>query len=209
MTLEDETVVRHDGGRSFAVLPASEILLRGRHNVANVLSAVAVASQLGVGDDQAAAAVRSFWGVQHRLERVATVRGVEYVNDSIATTPERTLAGMRSFEQQLVLLLGGREKRLPLGELAGEVAARCRAVVTFGEAAASFAAAFAAAPISEHALLEQVASVEQAVAAAARLARDGDVVLFSPAGTSFDAYPNFERRGEAFRAAVTTLAEEA
>ena len=205
VTLEDGTVVRHEGGAAFPVLPRAELPLRGDHNLANVLSAVAVAARLGVDDDAAAEAVRGFGGVPHRLEAVATVRGVAYVNDSIATTPERALAGIRSFQQPLVLLLGGREKQLPLSELAAEAAARCRAVVTFGEAAGPYAAALHEARDGDAPAIEQVADVAQAVVAAARLARDGDVVLLSPASTSFDAYPNFERRGEAFRRAVQEL----
>ena len=195
-------VVRRAGGHEFRVLARSEIRLRGDHNVENVLSAVAIASQLGVSDEAAAAAVRGFTGVAHRLEPVATMRGVQYVNDSIATTPERTLAGLRSYSEPLVLLLGGRHKDLPLAALGAEAAARCRAVVTFGEAGDLFATAVRAAG---GATAERVDGVEAAVRAAASLARAGDVVLFSPAGTSFDAFPNFERRGEAFRAAVAAL----
>lgn len=207
VALVGDTVVRRAGGREVRVLAREEIRLRGEHNVENVLSAVAIASQLGVSDEAAAAAVRGFTGVAHRLEPVATVAGVQYVNDSIATTPERTLAGVRSYREPLVLLLGGRHKDLPLEALGAEAAARCRAVVTFGEAGDLFAAAVRAAGAGAGAgvAVERVDDVEQAVRAAARLARAGDVVLFSPAGTSFDAYPNFERRGAAFRAAVAAL----
>jgi UDP-N-acetylmuramoylalanine--D-glutamate ligase len=198
-------IVRYANDRAYRVLGRDEIRLRGEHNVENVLSAVAVASQLGVSDEAAASAVRNFTGVQHRLETVATVDGVQYVNDSIATTPERTLAGLRSYAEPIVLLLGGRHKELPTADLGREAVTRCRAVVTFGEAGELFAAAVRNARAGDSPRLEQVATVEEAVRAAARLARDGDVVLFSPAGTSFDAYPNFERRGEAFRAAAQAL----
>ena len=203
--LEGGVVVRREGGTDMAVLPRAEIALRGEHNVANVLSAVAVASRLGVPDEAAARAVRSFRGVPHRLEPVADVAGVTWVNDSIATTPERSLAGMRSFTEPIVLLLGGRDKHLPFRELAHEAVARCRAVVTFGEAGDQYATAVIEARDGDTPVVEQVDDVASAVRAAARLARRGDVVLFSPAGTSFDAYPNFERRGEAFRDAVATL----
>jgi UDP-N-acetylmuramoylalanine--D-glutamate ligase len=141
--------------------------------------------------------------VPHRLEPIAEVGGVTYVNDSIATTPERTVAGMRAFDEPVVLLLGGREKHLPLGELTAEIARRCRAVVTFGEAAELFARA--ARDAGTTVAVRSVEDVASAVREAAALARPGDVVLFSPAGTSFDAYRNFERRGRAFRDAVESL----
>ncbi|MEE8337985.1 MAG: UDP-N-acetylmuramoyl-L-alanine--D-glutamate ligase [Dehalococcoidia bacterium] len=209
VTLDGDAIMRRDGALSVEVMRREDIALRGEHNVANVLAALAVAFQLGASDAAAAEAVRTFRGVPHRLETVATTGGVEYVNDSIATTPERTLAGLRSFEQPIVLLLGGRDKQLPFSELASEAARRCRAVITFGEASELFAAAMvAAAPAAFPGggpAIEQVDGVEAATAAAAAHARDGDIVLFAPAGTSFDAYPNFERRGEDFRRAVHAL----
>lgn len=205
VALIDGHVVRREAGRTHRVLARAEIRLRGEHNVENVLTAVAIAAQLGVTDETAARAVRAFTGVPHRLEPVATVGGVLWVNDSIATTPERTLAGMRSYTEPLVLLLGGRHKDLPLAELGRDTTGRCRAVIAFGEAGPLFASAVRDARLGETPVIEEVADVEAAVAAAHRLARSGDVVLFSPAGTSFDAYRNFERRGEAFRAAVRAL----
>ena len=211
-TVAGGVVVRVEEGREHAVLDCGEIALRGAHNVANVVSAVAVAAQLGVDDAAAARAVRRFAGIPHRLEVVGAgadagpnAGGVTWVNDSIATTPERALAGLRSFEQPLVLLLGGRDKHLPLSELAHEAVARCRAVIGFGEAASVFIEAVAAARDGETPALREVADLDAAVEAAAAAAQPGDVVLCSPAGTSFDAYRNFEQRGAAFRAAVSAV----
>jgi UDP-N-acetylmuramoylalanine--D-glutamate ligase len=209
VALEGADIVRHAGGDAFHVMKRDEIPLRGEHNVENVLMATAVASQLGVSDEAAAAAVRAFAGVSHRLEPVATVAGVQYVNDSIATTPERTLAGLRSYVEPVVLLLGGRHKELPTADLGREAAARCRAVITFGEAGELFARAVEEARAGDAPAVVQVSTVEEAVETAAQAARPGDVVLFSPAGTSFDAYPNFERRGVAFREAVHALERSA
>jgi len=203
VTVEEGAVVRRHAGTMARLLKVDAIRLRGRHNVANVLAAAAVASELGASPEAIASAATSFTGVPHRLEPVATIRGVTYINDSIATTPERTLAGLRSFEAPIVLLLGGRDKDLPLPELAVEAVARCRAIVTFGEAGPLYASAIRSA--SNAARVVEAADVESAVLEAAALAEARDVVLFSPAGTSFDAYPNFEKRGEAFRAAVRTL----
>jgi len=205
VTLDGAMVVRRTGGDKRPVLAREEIQLRGEHNVANVISAVAVASALGVPDAAAAEAVRGFKGVPHRLEPVATSAGVQWINDSIATTPERTLAGLRSFSEPVVLLLGGRDKHLPRRELAIEAVRRCRAVITFGEATELFTAALREVRDGERPALAQANDVEGAVAAAAQLAHAGDVVLFSPAATSFDAYRNFEARGRAFRNAVLSL----
>jgi UDP-N-acetylmuramoylalanine--D-glutamate ligase len=203
--LEGDMVVRRDGGADHELLRRDEIALRGEHNVANVLSAAAIATRLGVGDAAIAEAVRSFSGVPHRLEPIATVRDVIYVNDSIATTPERTLAGLRSFEEPLVLLLGGRDKHLPLREMAALAVERCRAVVTFGEAGDLFADALREARDGDRPSIERVEDLPTAVRHASEHAQAGDVVLFSPAGTSFDAYRTFEARGADFRAAVAGL----
>jgi UDP-N-acetylmuramoylalanine--D-glutamate ligase len=203
--LREQAVIWRRNGWETAVLPASAIPLRGRHNVENVLAATAVAGAAEIPMDAVSVAVRGFRAVPHRLEPVATVNGVTWYNDSIATAPERTLAGMRSFHEPLVLLLGGRDKHLPLTELADECASRCRAVVTFGEAGDLFADAVQAAAGNGHPAVVRTERLSEAVEEAATLSRPGDVVLLSPAGTSFDAYPNFERRGEEFRRLVREM----
>ena len=200
----DGIVTLRRSGRDEAVLPVANIPLRGRHNVENVLAAAALSSAAGIDTAAIAAAVRDFKAVPHRLELVAVVDGAAYYNDSIATAPERTLAGMRSFrdDERLVLLLGGRDKHLPLNELAGECARRCRGVVTFGEAGPLFAGALEQSCAQAGVTIASSATLDEAAALARGIARPGDVVLLSPAGTSFDAYPNFERRGEHFRRLV-------
>lgn len=203
--LTDGELVRREAGSDHALLGYDEIALRGEHNVANVLSAAAIAARLGASDRAIAEAARSFEGVPHRLEPVATIRDVLYVNDSIATTPERTIAGIRSFEEPLVLLLGGKDKKLPLRELAALAVERCRAVVTFGDAGDLFANAVREALDSKTPTVERVDDLEAAVRTAAQRAQTGDVVLCSPAGTSFDAYRTFEVRGEHFRTVVAAL----
>jgi UDP-N-acetylmuramoylalanine--D-glutamate ligase len=196
--VQDETVFMRTDGKAEAAVAVSEIPLRGRHNVANLAAATAVAAACGIAAEAVGRAVRGFKAPPHRLELVAKVRGVNYYNDSIATAPERTLAALRSFEEPIVLLLGGRDKDLPLEEMLTEAKRRCRAVVCFGEAGPLFAEAAAALGLS----VVRVSTVAEAVAAASKLAREGDVVLLSPAGTSFDAYESFEVRGEEFRRLV-------
>ncbi len=208
--LDGEALIARRGGAETAFLRRGEIALRGAHNVENVLCAAATAAACGIDLETVAGAVRRFRPVAHRLELVGSVNGVTYVNDSIATSPERTLAGMRSFEEPLILLLGGREKKLPLGELVREANARARAVILFGEAAPLLEAAF-----REHSdegprtAVVRTETLSEAVAAAHARALPGDVVLLSPACTSFDAYPNFERRGEEFRRLAGELAATA
>ena len=192
------------------LLPVDEIPLRGAHNLANVLAAVAVAGAVGLEFDAVARAVREFAPVPHRLEVVDTVQGVAYYNDSIATTPERTQAGLRSFREPVVLLLGGREKRLPLEGLASDAVERCRAVVCFGEAAPLLEEALRVAAEASTAPppIKRVGTLALAVKAARTYAEKGDVVLLSPACTSYDAYENFEDRGEDFRRMVRRFASK-
>jgi UDP-N-acetylmuramoylalanine--D-glutamate ligase len=188
-------------GRSYRAVQVEDIPLRGQHNVENVAAATAVAAACNLAPDVVAKAVREFKAPPHRLEPVATVRGVDYFNDSIATAPERTLAALRSFEEPIVLLLGGREKRLPLDHMLTQARRSCRGVVCFGEAGGMLADAAEAAGLT----VSRVQTVAEAVEAASKLAQSGDVVLLSPACTSFDAYENFEQRGEDFRRHVLAL----
>jgi len=188
------------------LFPLSGLRLRGAHNQANAVAAAAIAAAAGVSPDAIACAVDAFRGVPHRLELVGESAGVRYYNDSIATTPERTLAGLRSFDEPVVLLLGGRDKRLPLEELAAEAVRRCRAIVLFGEAAPKLHAALSALAASTPII--RAGALPEAVEAAAAAAHPGDVVLLSPACTSYDAYDNFERRGEHFRSLVAALIKE-
>jgi UDP-N-acetylmuramoylalanine--D-glutamate ligase len=181
-----------------------DVRLRGEHNRENAVAAAAIALACGASPAAITIGVREFTGVEHRLEFVAEVRGVSYYNDSIATTPERTLAGIRSFAEPVVLLMGGRDKHLPLEELAREAQTRCRAAVLFGESAGNLADALAAA--GDLAVV-RVETLAEAVEAAAGLAQPGDAVLLSPACTSYDAYDNFEQRGIHFRELVAALGE--
>ena len=208
--VREGTIVWRQGSVESKVLTLSDIPLRGAHNVMNVLAAVAIGGTAGLQFDAMAKAVREFTPVPHRLELVATIGGAAYYNDSIATTPERTLAGLRSFDERTVLLIGGRDKQLPLEEMANEACERCRAVVCFGEAASLLEEALreAATGYDEPPEIETVDSLADAVAAARRLAQPGDIVLLAPACTSYDAYQNFEERGEDFRRLVGGLASK-
>ena len=202
-------IVWRRGSVETKLVQVDSIPLLGAHNISNALAAVAVGGAVGLEFAAMERAIREFTPVPHRLELVDRVGGVAYYNDSIATTPERTIAGLASFHEPIVLLLGGRGKSLPFDELAGKAVERCRAIVCFGEAAPEIEAALRESERTVQASppsVERANTLEEAVSRAKVHARIGDVVLMSPACTSFDAYANFEERGEEFRRIVKALA---
>jgi UDP-N-acetylmuramoylalanine--D-glutamate ligase len=181
------------------LLAAEEIRLRGPHNRRNAMAAAAVALARGVDPDAVRAGLRSFAGVPHRLEEVAERDGVLYVNDSKATNVASTLVALRSFDEGGVhLIAGGRAKGSGFAELRDAVGRTCAGVYLIGEATEALAQALEGAGAPLH----RCGDLEHAVAAARAEARPGEVVLLSPACTSFDQFPDFEARGERFRALV-------
>jgi UDP-N-acetylmuramoylalanine--D-glutamate ligase len=187
------------------VCPVEDILVRGEHNVLNVLAACAAGGVAGLSPSAMADAIRQFRGLPHRMEFVRRVAGADWFDDSIATAPERTLAALRSFREPVVLLAGGRDKDLPWGEFAAFVRQRVDHLVLFGEAAEKIRGAVQAAEGERPYSIDVVAGLEAAVKAAARRAQAGDVVLLSPGGTSFDAFADFAARGDRFREWVEAL----
>lgn len=190
------------------VCTIDEIPLRGYHNVLNVLAACAISGSAGVPLDAMRQAILNFEAVPHRLEEVRNWMGVRFVNDSIATAPERVVAALHAYEgESIVLLLGGRDKDLPWGDLLRLATEQCRAIIGFGECGRMIVEQAAAerARQGSDVRLEQTSTLDEAVWMAARLADEGDVVLLSPGGTSFDAYQDFAERGEVFRKLVNRL----
>jgi UDP-N-acetylmuramoylalanine--D-glutamate ligase len=195
------------------ILPTSEIALPGAHNLSNVLAAVAVGLLFDIESAGIRSAIAGFEGVPHRLETVSVIDGVRFVNDSQGTQPDAVVAALRSFEGPLVLIAGGREKGVPLDELARVAAERVTAIVLIGESAPAFETAFRAAG---HPRVSRAASLDDAVERADQIARDElrrlepaepvATVLLSPAAASFDMFVDYAARGEAFRAAVAALA---
>ncbi len=198
-----------DGERPLVSLDVVE--LRGRHNQHNVLAACALAAACGFSSQAIEAGIAGYRGEPHRLAFVGRVHGANWYDDSIATAPERTLAALRSFEEPIVLLAGGRDKDLPWEEFALAVCRRVDHLILFGEAAPKIEVAVQSeqARIGERGgrpfTLEVVAGLDAAVAAAARRAEPGDVVLLSPGGTSFDEFPDFAARGDRFQELVQRL----
>jgi UDP-N-acetylmuramoylalanine--D-glutamate ligase len=204
--LEQGQLWLQSAGEPQPLLPAGQVLLRGEHNLRNVLAACALAAAAGFPAAAMAAGVAGFGGVAHRLEWVRTFQGANWYNDSIATAPERTMAALHSFSEPLVLLLGGRDKDLPWEDLASLVRQRVDHVVVFGEAAPKILAALGPLQTGQRLTsIVQVGGLRAAVEAAAQVAGPGDVVLLSPGGTSFDEFNDFEERGERYREWVKQL----
>lgn len=211
------------GGR---IMPVAELAIPGAHNVSNALAAVGVALLFGVAPDAIRRAAAAFRGVEHRLEPVAEVDGVRFVNDSQGTQPDAVIAALRAFPRPLVLIAGGRDKGTDLAALAGVAAERADAAVLIGESGSTMARLFAERGLAH---VELAPSLEDAVERADELAREGlaavarggsgtgetrgaaapdepATVLLSPAAASFDMFVDYAARGRAFKAAVAALA---
>ena len=177
---------------------AGEIRLPGGHNRQNGMAAAAVCLARGIEPEAVAAGLRTFRGVAHRLETIAVLDSVRWVNDSKATNVASTIVALRSFDAGVHLIAGGRGKGQDFTPLAPVVKESCAAVYLIGEAAPQLAEALSASSVSLH----EVGELERAVAEARAAARAGETVLLSPACTSYDQYRDFEERGERFRALV-------
>jgi len=182
------------------LLRVSEMLLAGRHNLANVLAAMALSETVGVPVAAQIEAVRRFRGLPHRTELVAEKGGVRWINDSKGTNVGATVAALNGMTVPTILIAGGDGKGQDFGELKPAAAVHARAVVLIGRDAALIAAA-----LGDVVPMQRATDLYQAVALAQRLARPGDAVLLSPACASFDMFRNYEHRGDVFRAAVREL----
>jgi len=204
--LHDGMLNLHDGNTNRPLMPREKILLRGDHNVSNVLAAFAVGHAAGFPLDAMLEAVEDFHGVPHRLELVRELHGVRWYNDSIATAPERSLAAIRAFDEPIVLLLGGRDKDLPWEDLLRLVSERVDHVVLFGEAAEKIQKTVNSLGLRKKRFTVACANgLHEAILKAAEVAESGDVVLLAPGGTSFDEFKDFAERGERFRVWVQEL----
>ena len=191
-------------GKAEKLFHKDEILIRGMHNVENVLTAIAaVEGEVSLKDIREV--VRTFGGVEHRIELVRVLDGVEWYNDSIASSPSRTIAGLRSFPEKVILIAGGKDKGISYDAIGPEINEHVKALILCGatagviRAAAEKAANFTGLPITE------VDSYPAAVELARETAQPGDVVMLSPASASFDHFRNFMVRGNAFKQTVMEL----
>ena len=201
--LEGGAGLWRDGGDRCTLFARSDLRLRGDHNVGNALAAAGAAVLCGLPAQAVAPRLRSFGGLEHRLELVRSLDGVGYYNDSKATTPEAAVAALKAFDEPVVLIAGGSDKKLSFEGLAREASARqVRGVVLLGAIAGQLRQAMAACgTVATHV----VRDLAEAVAAARELAEPGDVVLLSPGTASYDMFANFEERGATFKRLVEEL----
>lgn len=196
---EGKLVTVIDGTRS-EIVAIGQISIRGNHNLHNSMAATLAAQLLNVAVPSIRATLKNFKGVEHRLEFVREVRGVKYVNDSKATNVDSVWYAVQSFDEPLVLLLGGRDKGNDYSKLHDLVRQRVKAIVAIGESADTVVEAF-----SSLCVVQKAASMEEAVRMANACAVSGETVLLSPACASFDWFDNFEHRGQSFKSIVNAL----
>lgn len=195
-----------DGGEEHPILRREEILLPGDHNVENYMAAIAAVRDL-VPEDIIRSFAAKFNGVEHRIELVRTLNGVRYYNDSIASSPTRTMAGLKCFPEKVILIAGGYDKHIPFDDLGPAITTYVKRLILTGNTAQKIRKAVEAAPdyTEGSPVIEEYGDFEEAVLAAHRAAGAGDVVLLSPACASFDKFRNFMERGNTFKQIVQGL----
>ncbi len=199
--------LRSLSGQETAVISVADIRLRGQHNLNNVCAAVVLADSVDIPVMDMAVGIASFTGVPHRLELVETINGVQYINDSIATAPERAIAALASFNEPLILLAGGKDKNMVWDTWANQVANQVKHVILFGELADMLRERLLQekSKLAGSLQISQVDDLPAAVNLASAVAVAGDIVLLAPGGTSFDSYQDFDERGRHFRSLVREL----
>ena len=201
--LRGEDIVCRSGGHERVVMTTGDIKIPGVHNVENYMAAIAAVDGL-VPDEVIRDFAREFGGVEHRIELVRTYRGVRYYNDSIASSPSRTIAGLRSFHEKVILIAGGYDKHIPFDVLGPEIVEHVKLLVLCGATADKIRAAVENAPGYQPGKPEirDVTPFTAAVEAARDRAQPGDVVTLSPACAAFDQFKNFAERGKFFKSIV-------
>lgn len=200
---EDSIIARH-GGVEREVLRTSGIKLPGVHNVENYMAAIAAVDNL-VPDEIIRNFAAAFGGVEHRIELVRELDGVRYYNDSIASSPSRTIAGLRSFDRKIILIAGGKDKGIPYDDLGPEVNDHVKLLILCGATAGVIRRAVEQAENYDGLEIMDVSDYREAVSLARSRAEKGDVVMLSPASTSFDRFVNFMERGRVFKEIVSAL----
>ena len=202
--VSERRILFRDASGQREVMLVSEIPLKGLHNVENVLAAVSVGALLRCAPEKVRQAVREFKAVEHRLEFVANVQGVDYYNDSKATNVDATIKALESFPANIHLILGGKDKGSDYSILNDLLRERVKRVYTIGAAAGKIESQIKGAAEIVHAQ-----TLENAVHKAADAAQAGDVVLLAPACASFDQFRSYEHRGKVFKGVVSALAQQA
>ena len=204
--IEDETIVILNDGQTYPVCLTKDTPMLGEHNLLNIMAACSIAFAVNISIDKMQNAIKAFKGVPHRLEFVKEINKVRWYNDSIATAPERTIAAIKSFNEPIVLLLGGKDKNLPWDRLSEIIHEKVDHVVIFGSAKDLIETAVGPVEINKRPFSVNICkNLEDAIHNAHKIAEAGDIVLLSPGATSYDEFTDFEERGECFRTWVNEL----
>lgn len=204
----ENSIAWKDSKGTRKLVDIDKILVPGRHNVENMLAAAA-ATAMFTDTDTIKTAIENFRGVEHRMESVREINGIRFINDSIATSPTRTIAGLESFNEKVILIAGGKDKKNDYSELGKTIAQKVKCLVLIGETADSIEKAYynevKRSGLTQETVVIKCANLEDAVVTAYLHAKSGDVVILSPASTSFDMYANFEEKGRHFKKLVDML----
>lgn len=202
--LRDGVIYIAEQGKDRALMDAKDIRIPGAHNVYNVMMAAAIVQGL-CQDDDIVEVAKTFGGVEHRIEFVREFEGVKYYNDSIASSPTRTIAGLESFDQKLILIAGGYDKHIPYDVLGVPICRHVKTLLLTGATAPKIRACVEQADCPEKPEIIDVPDLAAAVRCANAVAQPGDIVIMSPASASFDCFKNFMERGNLFKELVHKL----
>lgn len=202
--LRDGVIYIAENGQDRTLMEAKDIRIPGAHNVSNVMMAAAIVQGL-CEDSDIVEVAKTFGGVEHRIEFVREFEGVKYYNDSIASSPTRTIAGLNSFDQKLILIAGGYDKHIPYDVLGKPICEHVKTLLLTGATAPKIRACVEQADCAEKPEIIDVPDLAAAVRAANAVAHPGDIVIMSPASASFDCFKNFMERGDLFKALVHKL----
>ncbi|MGM0369221.1 MAG: UDP-N-acetylmuramoyl-L-alanine--D-glutamate ligase [Bacillota bacterium] len=200
--VEDSWIVSDLNESQERIIPVAELGLVGPHNLENVLGVVTCSLLLGIDKEELVSSLRSFSGIEHRLEKFATIDGVSYINDSKATNPAAAIKGLQSFSDSVILIAGGMDKESDFADFASEIPGRVKNVILLGETADDIKAELEK---IDYKKIVNVTSIQQAAQEAFELAKAGDVVLLSPACASWDMFSSYKERGNLFKTAVGEL----
>ena len=200
--LENGMICLNYNGETMIICAADELKIKGTHNLENAMGAAAIAFAAGVPQEKIAWVLRNFAGVEHRMEPVKIVRGVQYVNDSKGTNPDAAMKALVAYQQPIIVILGGKNKGSDFTELAAVVKQQAKAAVLLGQAKDELKEALDKVGFTAYTLVQ---TFEEAVTTAAEQASEGDIVLLSPACASWDMFKSFEERGELFKSLVQNL----
>jgi UDP-N-acetylmuramoylalanine--D-glutamate ligase len=206
--LKGDVLCYKENGETFEILNRSDIQLRGNHNIENFLAAIA-ATRAYVGADTVKKAAQGLTGIEHRNEFVRELNGVKYYNDSIGSSPSRTMATLNAFDQRVILIAGGYDKKLPYDPLGDVLVEKTKHLILIGQTASQIEMALMRRLVGKYRginiRITHCSTLRQAMDCASLSAKPGDVVLLSPASASFDMFKNFEERGEYFKKYVNEL----